>query len=176
MIVLLTLVDGVVLEDRNMAKQKHPGVNKAGIRSKEKDLTVADGSLQARAPGWVAPGGASPQFDINRAARDRTQSMQQGGFGGSQQGERGGLNQQSGWSSRQQAERMRARAEESRQGMSQRSGYGAEQNQHAGSRESATGPAGSLQSASQGSPQRQGPSAPASDYVSKKTDTGSGNR
>jgi hypothetical protein len=107
-----------------MAKQKHSGANKAGMRSKEKDITVADGSLQARAPGWVAPGGASMQSDTGRAMRDRGQNVRQGGYGGSQQGERGSLNLQNGWSSRQQAERMRARAEETRQGLNQQSGYG----------------------------------------------------
>jgi hypothetical protein len=161
-----------------MAKQKHPGINKAGMRSKEKDIYVADGSTQTRAPGWVAPGGASQQFDINRAMRDRTQGLrQQGGFGGSQQGERGGLSQQSGWSSRQQAERMRARAEEARLGASQQSGYGGnEQSERAGSQESAAGPDGSRQSGNEGSARRGGAAEPASDYASKRNDSGGGNR
>ena len=152
-----------------MAKQKRPGLNKAGIRSKEKDIPVAADSLQARAPGWVAPGSASEQFDSNWAARDRNQNQQQGGYGGSEQGERGSVGaQQSGWSSRQQADRMRARAEEARQGLSQQSGYGgSEQSQRAGSQESTTGPAGSQQTGKGGPQPRHAPGAQPSDYKSK---------
>ena len=57
------------------------------------------------------------------------------GFGGSVQGERGGPgSQQSSWSARQQAQRLRARAEEANMGQSRQSGYGGnEQDQRAGS-------------------------------------------
>jgi hypothetical protein len=48
-----------------------------------------------------------------------------GGFGSGEVGPRGGPGaQQSGWSSRQQAERIIERGEESRLGMPQQSGYG----------------------------------------------------
>lgn len=113
--------------------------------SKEKINPVAEGSLRGKPPGAPGP---------SRQADDR----QGGGFGGSEQGERGGPgSQQAGWSSRQQAERMRARAEEERLGAQQQSGYGgSEQNQRAGSQESARGPAGSEQSSPQSQPQHGG--------------------
>ena len=93
------------------------------MKSKQKAIPVANGSLQSRAPG------AGPSRGNEQS------SSQQSGFGGNQAGARGGPGaQQSGWSSRQQAERIMARGEESRLGVPQQSGYGgAEQNQHTGS-------------------------------------------
>jgi hypothetical protein len=91
------------------------------MKSKQKVNSVANGSLQSRAPG------AGP-------SRGNEQSgSQQSATGGNQAGARGGPGaQQSGWSSRQQAERIMARGEESRLGMPQQSGYGgAEHKQHA---------------------------------------------
>jgi hypothetical protein len=104
--------------------------------SKEKAIPVASDSLQTKAPG-AGPG----------PSRGNMQSSVPGGSGGGAAGGRGGPGaQQTGWSSRQQAERIIARGEESRLGMPQQSGYGgAEQNQHAGSQESPTGPPSSKQ-------------------------------
>jgi hypothetical protein len=103
--------------------------------SKEKSIPVADDSLQTRPPGAGPPRG------------NEQSSSEPAGFGGDEAGERGGPgSQQTGWSSRQQAERIVARGEESRLGMPQQSGYGgAEQDQHAGSQESPTGPPSSQQ-------------------------------
>jgi hypothetical protein len=103
--------------------------------SKEKVIPVANDSLQSKPPG------AGPSRGNEQS------SSQQAGFGGDEAGERGGPGaQQTGWSSRQQAGRVKARGEESRLGMPQQSGYGgAEQDQHAGSQESPTGPPGSQQ-------------------------------
>jgi hypothetical protein len=105
--------------------------------SKEKAIPVANDSLQTKAPG-AGPG----------PSRGNMQSSStQGGFGGTEVGQRGGPGaQQTGWSSRQQGGRIMARGEESRLGKPQQSGYGgAEQNQHAGSQESPTGPPSSQQ-------------------------------
>jgi hypothetical protein len=82
--------------------------------SKGKVNTVASDSLQTKAPG-AGPG----------PSRGNMQAGSGGGFGSSEVGPRGGPGaQQSGWSSRQQAERLIARGEESRLGMPQQSGYG----------------------------------------------------
>jgi hypothetical protein len=123
--------------EMNMTKQKTKGTNLVGRVSKEQAIPVASDSLQTRAPG-AGPG--------NLQSATRAPAM---GFGGSEQGERGGPGtQQAGWSSRQQAQRMRDRAEQERQGQAQQSGYGgSQQAQRAGSEESATGPASSMQSA-----------------------------
>jgi hypothetical protein len=103
--------------------------------SKEKAIPVANDSLQTKAPG-AGPG----------PSRGNMQSSVPGGPGGAAGGRGGPGTQQTGWSSRQQAERIIARGEESRLGMPQQSGYGgAEQNQHAGSQESPTGPPSSQQ-------------------------------
>jgi hypothetical protein len=85
--------------------------------SKGKANTVANDSLQTRAPG-AGPG----------SSRGNMQSGS--GFGASEAGPRGGPGaQQTGWSSRQQADRIMARGEESRLGEAQ---------QRAGSQESPT--------------------------------------
>jgi hypothetical protein len=76
-------------------------------KSKGKANTVANDSLQTRAPG-AGPG----------PSRGNMQSSS--GFGTAQMGPRGGPGaQQTGWSSRQQADRIMARGEESRLGMVQ---------------------------------------------------------
>jgi hypothetical protein len=95
----------------------------AAMVSKEKINPMAPDSLKGRAPG-VEPGNAQ------RASV--TQQQDKAGVG-----ERGGVaSQQTGWAARQSAERMRERAA---------GGAGMQQDQHAGSQESATGPAGKRQ-------------------------------
>lgn len=118
-----------------MAKQKTKGANLVGRVSREKAIPVANDSLQTRAPG-AGPG--------NAQSATRAQGL---GFGGSAQGERAGAgSQQAGWSSRQQAQRMRARVEQERQGLAQQSGYGGiQQDQRAGSEESSAGAGSSMQ-------------------------------
>jgi hypothetical protein len=113
-------------------KQKIPKKVSEQTRSisKEKRIPVAEDSLQTKPPG-AGPG-----------------ARQAGTIGGglhvgeSDDGIRGGAGaQQGGWSARQQAERIEARAEEVRLGQPQQSGYGGlEQDQHAGSEESPVGP------------------------------------
>lgn len=130
------------------SKQKGQGTGKGEGAAKEKTITVDDDSQQAQAPGSVS------------ADRGNQQAVtQDDGIG-----ERGGVGaQQTGWSARQSAERLRARREEERLGESRQSGYGgAEQSQRAGSQESPTGPARSQQSSAG---QGQGnPGEPPSDY------------
>ncbi|HEU4851885.1 MAG TPA: hypothetical protein VFT37_07000 [Telluria sp.] len=111
------------------ARKTSKGANNTPRTSKEKANVVAEGSLQTRAPG------AGPGNSMQHARPALA------GFGGSVQGERGGPgSQQSSWSARQQAQRLRARAEEGGLGQSRQSGYGGnEQDQRAGSEESAQG-------------------------------------
>lgn len=114
------------------SKQKTQGEGKGEGAAKEKTIAVDVDSQQAQAPGSVSPD------------RGNQQSVREDdGIG-----ERGGVGaQQTGWSARQSAERLRARREEERLGESRQSGYGgAEQSQRAGSQESPTGPARSQQS------------------------------
>jgi hypothetical protein len=119
----------------NMTKQKGPDSVRARGIAKEKIVPVAEGSLQPRAPGWVAPGGASVQsanIEQQGAALRSRGSLQGGGGGGGAQ--------QAGWSARQSAQRVQARGEEDRMNASRQSGYGGmEQKQRSGSQESATG-------------------------------------
>jgi len=137
-----------------MTKQKGPDSVRARGIAKEKTMTVAEGSQQPRAPGWVAPGGANVQsanIEQQGAALRARGSLQGGGTGdanvGSQRG--GGGAQQAGWSARQSAQRMQARGEEDRLNGPRQSGYGGmEQQQKSGT--------GSMQS-----------DKPASDYASK---------
>jgi hypothetical protein len=91
--------------------------------SKEKMNPVAPGSLKARAPG-VAPD--EGQRGRQTLARDSAGIGEQGGV----------ASQQGGWAARQSADRMRQRTE---------TGASMQQDQHAGSQESATGPAGKRQ-------------------------------
>ncbi|HEY1042686.1 MAG TPA: hypothetical protein VGE60_02385 [Telluria sp.] len=118
-----------------MAKQKTKGTNPVGRVAREKANLVANDSLQTRAPG-AGPGNSQSAARAHEA-----------GFGGSVQGERAGAgSQQAAWSARQQAQRMRARAEEERQGLARQSGYGgAQQSQSAGSEESPLGAGSSMQ-------------------------------
>lgn len=118
--------------------------------SKEKTIPVAENSQSTKAPGAHQPGSANVQSANVEAGgavlRDRG-SWQTGSLDTEVGTERGGPGSaQAGWSSRQQAERMQARGEESRLGQAQQSGYGGmQQDQHAGSQESPTGPPGSQQ-------------------------------
>lgn len=130
------------------------GVNRSRGIHKPKTVSVAEGSLQSRAPGAVMRGGpeapfpmahtGSQQSDLGRNAR--------GGAGGSQGG---------GWSARQRGQRMQAQAEQDRLGEAQQSGAGGiEQYQHAGSQQSDSGKGGAK--GLQGHPDQ-----PASDFGSK---------
>lgn len=162
-----------------MTKQKGPDSVRARGIAKEKIVPVAEGSLQPRAPGWVAPGGANVQsanIEQQGAALRSRGSLQGGGAGdanvGSQRG--GGGAQQAGWSARQSAQRMQARGEEDRTNAPRQSGYGGmEQQQKAGSQESPTGPSGSLQTGAGGSRQVDQTKQPASDYASRPSKKGS---
>ena len=135
-----------------MSKQKGPDSVRARGIAKEKIVPVANGSLQPRAPGWVAPGSANVQsanIEQQGAALRARGSLQGGGAGdlnvGSQRGGAGA--QQSGWSARQSAQRLQARGEEDRLNASRQSGYGGmEQNQAGGSMQSSMASAGSMQS------------------------------
>jgi len=161
-----------------MTKQKGPDSVRARGIAKEKIVPVAEGSLQPRAPGWVAPGGANVQSANieQQGAALRARGSLQGGGGdanvGSQRG--GGAAQQAGWSARQSAQRMQARGEEDRLNAPRQSGYGGtEQQQKAGSQESPTGPSGSLQTGAGGSRQADQTKQPASDYASRPSKKGS---
>lgn len=152
-----------------MSKQKGPETAR-GI-AKEKTVTVAEGSQQPRAPGWVAPGSANVQSaNIEQlGAALRSRGSLQGGLDnanvGSQRG--GGGGQQAGWSARQSAQRMQARGEEDRLNASRQSGYGGmEQEQKGGSLES---PTGSMQSDANMPRQGDQTAQPASDSRSKKS-------
>lgn len=143
-----------------MTKQKGPDSVRARGIAKEKTMTVAEGSQQPRAPGWVAPGSANVQsanIEQQGAALRSRGSLQGGGSGDANVGsERGGAAaQQAGWSARQSAQRMQARGEEDRLNASRQSGYGGmEQQQASGSQQSRT-------------------DVPASDYASKPSRKGS---
>lgn len=134
------------------------GDNRARGIHKPKVVTVAEGSLQSRAPGYVMPGG--PETPFPRASVSSMQSELNRGV-------RGGAGaQQTGWSARQQAQRMQARGEQDRLGQLQQT-TGMEQKQHAGSQESPIGPPGSRQWSASSSPQGS-VDQPASDYGSKR--------
>jgi hypothetical protein len=142
-------------KEDQMSKQKGPDSTRARGIAKEKTVTVAEGSQQPRAPGWVAPGSANVQSaNIEQmGAALRSRGSLQGGLDNENVGsQRGGAGaQQAGWSARQSAQRMQARGEEDRMNASRQSGYGGmEQKQVSGS--------GSMQS-------EQKPS----DYASKKS-------
>ena len=139
------------------------GDNRARGIAKPKTLTVAEGSLQSRAPGYVMPGGFDTPFP-----KAFTGSMQSETTG---RGQRAGAGSQTGgWSSRQQAQRMQARGEQDRLGQKQQSGNGMEQYQHAGSQQSASGPDNARQTGvGSANRQRQGsPDEPSSDSGSKR--------
>jgi hypothetical protein len=107
--------------------------------SKEKINPVAPDSANARPPGQE-PGseqGGVPQGSNIQRGSDNLQQDTAG------VGERGGVaSQQTGWSARQAAERMNQRNEVNQ---GNESGASMQQDQHAGSQESATGPAGNRQ-------------------------------
>jgi hypothetical protein len=161
-----------------MSKQKGPDSVRARGIAKEKTMTVAEGSQQPRAPGWVAPGSANVQSANieQQGATLRSRGWLQDSGGGDQNvgSQRGGAGaQQAGWSARQSAQRMQARGEEDRLNASRQSGYGGmEQAQHAGSQESTTGPQGSMQSGRRAR-QHDQTQDPPSDYVSRKSKKGS---
>ena len=162
-----------------MTKQKGPDSVRARGIAKEKVVTVAEGSLQPRAPGWVAPGGASVQsanIEQQGAALRSRGSLQGGGGDQNVGGQRGGGGaSQAGWSARQSAQRVQARGEEDRTNASRQSGYGGmEQKQRAGSQESTIGPSASQQSES-GASRQQGlqTGQPAADVVSRRSKKGS---
>ena len=139
------------------------GDNRARGIAKPKTLTVAEGSLQSRAPGYVMPGGFDTPFP-----KAFTGSMQSETTG---RGQRAGAGSQTGgWSARQQAQRMQARGEQDRLGQKQQSGNGMEQYQHAGSQQSASGPDNARQTGvGSANRQRQGnPDEPSSDSGSKR--------
>jgi hypothetical protein len=139
------------------SKTKGHGNEHRGM-AKEKGINVSPDSLQTRPPGSRQSGSAEV-LSANKEQGNsylRNQGPQRQ-FGGTEQGERGaGTAQQAGWSSRQQAQRMQARAEEERLGQPRQSpGYGGmEQDQRAGSRESQVGPSGSMQTGGAGGQQR----------------------
>jgi len=96
--------------------------------SKEKMNPIAPNSLKARAPG-VEPGNEQSGETLQRD----TDGV----------GERGGVaSQQTGWAARQSAERLRQRSDAANTGST---GGSLQQDQHVGSQESATGPAGKRQ-------------------------------
>jgi hypothetical protein len=153
-------------------KQKRREKNIGLSVSREKAVPVAENSLQTKPPGAHQPGSANVQSasreELGAAIRNRPPLQPVPGGG-----ERGGAGaQQTGWSSRQQAERIEARAEEVRLGEPQQSGYGGlQQDQHAGSQESPTGPPKEWQSRLSRSEQRQGggPGAQSSSPGSKQS-------
>jgi hypothetical protein len=150
MILLSAHQHAQLLRRINMTKQKGPDSVRARGIAKEKTMTVAEGSQQPRAPGWVAPGSANVQSanieQQGAALRSRGWLQDSGGNAGGQQ---------AGWSARQSAQRMQARGEEDRLNASRQSGYGGmEQQQKAG--------AGGAQQLDQ-------TQQPASDYGSKKS-------
>ncbi|MEN3274567.1 MAG: hypothetical protein V7631_357 [Massilia sp.] len=146
---------------------KHKGmVNEHGRSvAREKMVPVAPGSQQGKPPGSGA--GNRQSGGAGLGARQ----------GGSDVGSRGGPGSQlGGRSARQQAQRMQARAEQDRLGMSQQSGYGGlEQGRHAGSESSPLAPA-SRQSGEAGSSGRGHPEQPASDYGSAESGGGKDNQ
>ena len=139
------------------------GDNRARGIAKPKTLMVAEGSLQARAPGYVMPGGLDTPFPKGNTGSMQSESTRRG--------QRAGAGSQTGgWSARQQAQRMQARGEQDRLGESRQSGQGMEQYQHAGSQESPSGPDKSRQTGNgAANQQRQGrPDEPSSDSGSKR--------
>ena len=130
------------------------GANRSRGIHKPKTVSVAEGSLQSRAPGAVMPGGPESPFPMahTRSQQSDLSRNSRGGAGSSQ----GGC-----WSARQRGQRMQAQAEQDRLGNSQQSGQGGlEQVQQAGSQQSDSSMGGSQ--GLQGHPD-QSPS----DYASK---------
>jgi hypothetical protein len=111
----------------NMSKQKALDSNRSRSAGKEKTMTVAEGSQQPRAPGWVAPGGANVQSanieQQGSALRAR----------GSLQGGVDNLDTVNRTGARQSGQRLQARGEEDRLNASRQSGYGGEEEHRVGS-------------------------------------------
>jgi len=113
------------------------GANRSRGIHKPKTVSVAEGSLQSRAPGAVMPGGPESPFPMVHTGSQQSDlgRNSRGGAGSSQGG---------GWSARQRGQRMQAQAEQDRLGNSQQSGQGGlEQVQQAGSQQSDSGMGGS---------------------------------
>lgn len=114
-----------------MSSKKQKIGNHSSTFAKPRVVTVAEGSLQSRAPGAGPGPRANEQNSLARGSRQAANMGSQGGQYG------GFASQQPRFSARQQAQRMQARAEESRRGEAQQSGWGGmEQSQHGGSQQS----------------------------------------
>ena len=131
------------------------GDNRSRGIHKPKGVTVAEGSMQTRAPGAVMPGGPEAPFPIAHTGSQQSDM--------SNRGQRGGVGaSNNGWSARQRGQRMQAQAELNRVGEVQQSGQGGiEQYQHAGSQQSDSGQGGAK--GLQGSPNQA-----SSDFGSKR--------
>lgn len=128
------------------------GDNRSRGAHKPKGLTVAEGSMQTRAPGAVMPGGPESPFPIAHTGSQQSDTSGRGGAGSVRQG----------WSARQRGLRMQAQGEQDRLGEAPQSGVGGiEQYQHAGSQQSDSGMGGA-----KGLQRR--PDLPATDFVSKR--------
>lgn len=117
-------------KDKNLG-----GDNRARGIHKPKTVTVAEGSLQSRAPGAVMRGGPDTPFPMTNSGSQQSDLNR---------GQRSGPGTQGGgWSARQRGERMQAQAEQARLGEVHRSGQGGiEQYQQAGSQQSDSGQGG----------------------------------
>lgn len=114
-----------------MSSKKQKIGNHSSTFAKPKIVAVAEGSLQSRAPGAGPGKRANEQNSFDLGSRQAANMASQGGQYG------GIASQQPRFSARQQAQRMQARAEESRRGEAQQSGWGGmEQYQHGGSQQS----------------------------------------
>lgn len=98
------------------SKEKVKGSdNRSRGNARPKSLTVADGSLQTRAPGYVMPGGLETPFPKGNTGSMQSDLSNRGGRAGAG-------SETGGWSARQQAQRMQARGEQDRLGQSRQSG------------------------------------------------------
>lgn len=153
-----------------MSSKKQKAGNHSTSFAKPRVVTVAEGSLQSRAPGAGPGPRANEQNSLNRGSRQAANMASQGGQYG------GIATQQPRFSARQQAQRMQARAEESRRGESQQSGWGGmEQYQHGGAQQSQI--ASSRSGAGPSSAHERSAAdvdLPPSDYGSKNKPGGSG--
>jgi hypothetical protein len=129
----------------------HKGQNNDGQGiGREKGIPVASDSMQTRPPGSRQSGSADVQSaNVEQGTSYlRNRNAEQGQFEGSMQSERGaGTAQHAGWSSRQQAQRMQARAEQERLAAPRQSeDLGVQQAQGGGAQGSMqSGPAGAGQ-------------------------------
>ena len=94
-------------KDKNLG-----GDNRARGIHKPKTVTVAEDSLQSRAPGAVMRGGPDTPFPAGSIGSQQSDRSQRGSAGVAN----------SGWSARQRGERMQAQAEQNRMGESRQSG------------------------------------------------------